>query len=66
MTQADSGGSPTLSDNHTNQNSGVAPLSKSTQAQHWIQQLNVQGFWFPFNTPHIESQRYQLKKKSIF
>lgn len=66
MTQANSGGFPTLSDNHTNQNFGVAPLIKSTQAQHWIQRLKVQGFWFSFNTPHIDSQHYQLKKKKVY
>lgn len=42
------------------QTAGGATLTEPTQAQHWIQPLKVEGFWFPFNIPHAESQHYPL------
>lgn len=51
------------------QTAGGATLTEPTQAQHWIQQLKVEGFWFPFNTPHAESQHYPLTtttKKDVY
>lgn len=56
-----------MPDDQTNpKHTAVATLTESTgklkpQAQHWIQQLQVDGFCVSFDTSRAKSPHYQLK-----